>query len=68
MQARENLLRAIARSSPHHVPLRRLDGSIPGMVRLIYRDSRTLLSGTDRWGVTWAGGVAAATSWRSFPT
>ncbi len=33
------------------------------MVRIIYKDSRALLSGTDRWGVTWAGGVAAANEW-----
>lgn len=39
--------------------MRRLDGSVPGMVRLIYRNSRALLTGTDRWGVTWAGGIAA---------
>jgi uroporphyrinogen decarboxylase len=63
LSPKENLLRAITRNEPDHVPIRRLDGSIPGMVRLIYRDSRALLSGTDRWGVTWAGGVAAANEW-----
>ena len=60
---RENLLRAIRRDSPQRVPYRRLDGSIAGLHRMIYRDSRALLSGTDRWGVTWAGGVAAKTEW-----
>ena len=39
--------------------MRRLDGRVPGMARLIYRDSRALLSGADRWGVVWAGGIAA---------
>ena len=63
MFEKENLLRAITRNGPDHVPVRRLDGSIPGMVRIIYRDSRALLRGTDRWGVTWAGGVAAASEW-----
>ncbi len=63
MQEKENLLRAITRNDPDHVPIRRLDGSIPGMARIIYKDSRALLSGTDRWGVTWAGGVAAANEW-----
>lgn len=59
LTARENLWRAITHGEPAYVPVRRLDGSIPGMVRLIYRDSRALVSGTDRWGVTWAGGVSA---------
>ncbi len=59
LTARENLLRAITRNNPEYVPMRRLDGSIPGMTRVIYRDSRALLCGTDRWGVTWAGGMAA---------
>ena len=63
MQEKENLRRAITRNDPDHVPIRRLDGRIPGMVRIIYRDSRALLNGTDRWGVTWAGGVAAANEW-----
>jgi len=63
LSEKENLLRAITRNDPDHVPVRRLDGSIPGMVRVIYRDSRALLSGTDRWGVTWAGGVAASSEW-----
>jgi uroporphyrinogen decarboxylase len=63
MLEKENLLRVITRNDPDHVPVRRLDGSIPGMVRVIYRDSRALLNGTDRWGVRWAGGVAAANEW-----
>jgi uroporphyrinogen decarboxylase len=56
---RENLLRAITRNDPEFVPLRHLDGRVPGMVRLIYRDSRALLRGTDRWGVVWDGGTPA---------
>jgi len=56
---RENLLRAITHNDPEYVPMRLLDGRVPGMVRLIYKNSRALLSGTDRWGVTWAGGIAA---------
>ena len=63
MFEKENLLRAITRNNPNHVPVRRLDGSIPGMERIIYKDSRALLSGTDRWGVTWAGGTAATSEW-----
>ncbi len=63
MSEKENLLRAITRNNPDHVPIRRLDGSISGMVRIIYKDSRALLSGTDRWGVTWAGGIAATSEW-----
>jgi uroporphyrinogen decarboxylase len=59
MGERENLLRAIRHDDPQYVPVRRLDGRVPGMVRLIYRDSRALLSGPDRWGVVWAGGIAA---------
>ena len=59
MSAKENLLRAINHANPEHVPVRRLDGCVPGMVRIPYKDSRALLSGTDRWGVTWAGGIAA---------
>lgn len=59
MSERENLVRAITHNNPEYVPVRRLDGRVPGMVRLIYRDSRALLSGTDRWGVVWAGGIAA---------
>lgn len=65
MLEKENLLRAITRNGPDHVPIRRLDGAIPGMARIIYRDSRALLSGTDRWGVTWAGGVAAKSEWEA---
>lgn len=63
MLEKENLLRAITRNNPDHVPIRRLDGSISGMERIIYRDSRALLSGADRWGVTWAGGSAATSEW-----
>jgi uroporphyrinogen decarboxylase len=59
LTARENLLRAITHSDPETVPVRRLDGSIPGMARIIYKNSRALLKGTDRWGVTWDGGVPA---------
>src|SRR5450759_962289 len=56
---KENLLRAITRNDPEYVPLRHLDGRVPGMVRIIYRDSRALLRGIDRWGVVWDGGTAA---------
>lgn len=59
MSEKENLLRAINRADPDHVPVRRLDGRVPGMVRIPYKESRALLRGTDRWGVTWAGGIAA---------
>jgi uroporphyrinogen decarboxylase len=59
MTERENVLRAITHRDPEYVPVRRLDGRVPGMARLIYRNSRALLSGPDRWGVVWAGGIAA---------
>jgi hypothetical protein len=49
LTAKENLLRAITRANPEYVPVRRLDGSVPGMTRIIYKDSRALLKGTDRW-------------------
>jgi uroporphyrinogen decarboxylase len=60
LSPRENLLAAIQHQAPDSVPVRRLDGSISGMARLIYKDSRALLHGADRWGVEWAGGAAAA--------
>ena len=59
MSEKENLLAAINHANPDYVPIRHLDGRVPGMVRIPYKDSRALLSGTDRWGVTWAGGIAA---------
>jgi uroporphyrinogen decarboxylase len=59
LSAKENLWRAINHNQPEYIPVRRLDGSVPGMVRFIYKDSRALLQGVDRWGVVWAGGIAA---------
>ena len=59
LSAKENLWRAITHNHPDYVPVRRMDGSVAGMARLIYKDSRALLQGVDRWGVVWAGGVAA---------
>ena len=59
ISARENLVRVLTRNNPMYVPYRRMDGSISGMVRIPYKDSRALLSGTDRWGVGWEGGIAA---------
>lgn len=60
LSPKQNLLEAITHGTPDYVPVRQMDGSIPGMARLIYRDSRALLQGKDRWGVEWAGGLAAA--------
>ena len=59
ISAKENLVRVLTRRNPRYVPYRRMDGAIAGMVRIPYKDSRALLSGTDRWGVTWKGGTAA---------
>ena len=43
---KENLLRAIYRAAPHHVPVRRMNGVIPGMVSLA--SSRCALSQRSR--------------------
>jgi uroporphyrinogen decarboxylase len=61
---KENLLRAITRAGPDFVPVRRLDGVVPGMVRLYYHGSRAPRQGTDRWGATWAGGAQAGQEWK----
>ena len=60
---KENLWRALTRSDPQRVPVRRMNGTIPGMARLFYHASRGLLHGTDRWGVQWAGGLPAGREW-----
>ena len=60
---KENLLRAIKRDDPHHVPLRRMDGIIPGMVKIYYHGSRMTQAGTDSWGVRWEGGTPAGREW-----
>ena len=60
---KENLLRAIQRTSPHHVPVRRMDGVIPGMIKVYYRGSRMTQAGTDIWGVRWEGGTPAGQEW-----
>jgi len=60
---KDNLLRAIQRTNPHHVPVRRMDGVIPGMIKVYYRGSRMTQAGTDIWGVRWEGGTPAGQEW-----
>jgi uroporphyrinogen decarboxylase len=60
---KENLLRALRRDGPEYVPVRRMDGHIPGMVRLHYQHSMLFEAGTDRWGVRWEGGLPAGFEW-----
>jgi uroporphyrinogen decarboxylase len=63
LSPKENLLRAIQRNNPEYVPVRRMDGQIPGMVRLHYTNSMLYQAGTDRWGVRWEGGLQAGAEW-----
>jgi uroporphyrinogen decarboxylase len=63
ISARENLLRALTRDDPEYVPVRRLDGSIPGLCSILYHDSAAPVNGPDRWGVVWAGGTPARSPW-----
>ena len=60
---KENLLRSIRRADPHHVPVRRMDGVIPGMVKVYYQGSRMTQAGIDIWGVRWEGGAPAGREW-----
>jgi uroporphyrinogen decarboxylase len=60
---KENLLRAIYRANPHYVPVRRMNGVIPGMIKVYYQGSRMTQSGTDIWGVRWEGGTPAGKEW-----
>jgi uroporphyrinogen decarboxylase len=60
---KDNLMRAIQRNDPEYVPVRRMDGQIPGMVRLHYANSMLYRAGTDRWGVRWEGGLSAGAEW-----
>ena len=63
LSPKENLLRALGREDPEYVPVRRLDGRIPGMARLHYRNSMFYGPGVDRWGVRWEGGLPAGFEW-----
>jgi uroporphyrinogen decarboxylase len=63
LSPKENLLRTLRRSNPEYVPVRRMDGRIPGMIRLHYRNSMLYQAGTDRWGVRWEGGLPAGFEW-----
>jgi uroporphyrinogen decarboxylase len=63
LSPKENLLRALRRDDPEYVPVRRMDGRIPGMLRLHYRDSMLYHAGVDRWGVRWEGGLPAGFEW-----
>ncbi len=55
---KENLWRTIKRKDPDHVPVRRMDGVIPGMVKVYYHGCRMTEAGIDRWGVKWEGASA----------
>jgi uroporphyrinogen decarboxylase len=63
LSPKDTLLRALRRTAPEYVPVRRMDGRIPGMVRLHYRDSMLYGPGVDRWGVRWEGGLPAGAEW-----
>lgn len=63
MSEKENLLRAIRRDNPHHVPFRRMNGTITGAAVIWYHGSVTPLEGVDQWGVTWEGGTPAGREW-----
>jgi uroporphyrinogen decarboxylase len=63
LSPKENLLRALRRADPEYVPVRRMDGRIPGMIRLHYRNSMLYQAGTDRWGIRWEGGLPAGFEW-----
>jgi uroporphyrinogen decarboxylase len=72
LSAKENLVCALTRRDPEYVPFRRMDGHIPGLVNILYHGSTAPLNGTDRWGVTWSGGIPARSEWEpevmSYPT
>jgi uroporphyrinogen decarboxylase len=63
LSPKENLLAALQRRNPEYVPVRRMDGRIPGMVRLYYREGMLYHAGVDRWGVRWEGGIPAGLEW-----
>ena len=63
LSAKENLIHVLTHGDPEYIPVRRMDGRVPGMVSLLYHGSQAPLEGTDRWGVRWAGGVPAASEW-----
>ena len=46
LSPKENLLRALRRADPEYVPVRRMDGRIPGMIRLHYRNSMLYQAGS----------------------
>jgi len=64
LSPKENLLAALHRRDPEYVPVRRMDGRIPGMVRLHCRDNMLYGPGTDRWGVRWEGGIQSGFEWQ----
>jgi uroporphyrinogen decarboxylase len=63
LSPKENLLRALRRADPEYVPVRRMDGRIPGMIRLHHRNSMLYQAGIDRWGIRWEGGLPAGFEW-----
>ena len=72
ISAKENLVRALTRREPEYVPFRRMNGDIGGNVNILYRGSAAPLEGTDRWGVSWTGGIPARSEWEpevmAYPT
>ncbi len=63
LSPKENLLRVIRRADPAYVPVRRLNGLIPGMIRLHLNGNLILHDSVDRWGVRFAGGGPAGAEW-----
>lgn len=60
---KENLVRAITRTDPDHVPVRRMNGLVPGLFKFYYDGAVSPWNGTDRWGVMWVGGTPAGREW-----
>jgi len=64
LSPKENLIRAITRADPDHVPVRRMNGLVPGLFKFYYDGATPPSNGTDHWGVEWAGGTPAASEWQ----
>ena len=60
---KENFICAITRADPDHVPVRRMNGLVPGLFKFYYDGATPPWDGIDHWGVEWAGGTLAASEW-----
>ena len=63
LSPKENLLRVLRRTDPEYVPVRRMNGLIPGMVRLHLNGDLIFHEEVDRWGVRFAGGGPPGAEW-----